>query len=123
MTFLIIVTSLNARPSILLEQDQKAPFKGLLFTENESKEIKVQLIQLDALKEMNKSLERSLELQKLEIELTRNSLNLYKEQNNDLTEVIKSNNKSLTSWEKVFYFSLGIITTTAIVYATSHALK
>lgn len=100
----------------LLDKGAPAPFKGLLFSIEEAQNVKNQLVELDYTKELNKSLNRSVDLYKLQIKTQEEIFDIYSKQNEKLENALK-HEMSNSQLEKIGYFFLGIITASIVVYA------
>lgn len=93
---LIISNTCFAQDSIFIDKDTKAPFSGYLLPEEKVKELR------------NNTLER--DLYKTESELRERQVKLLSEQNDKLATTLQSTS-SLSSWEKIGFFALGILVT------------
>ena len=93
-----------------------APFEGYLLTVPKAKEIRQQLIEADDLKVLNTSLNKSLVLQKEITTLTEDKVKLVSDQNDKLAKSLMDE-RSVSSWERLIWFSLGIIGTGVAVWS------
>lgn len=122
MSFLIVANPSFAQDVQYLSKDQKAPFEGFLFTASKASELKDAVIERDNYKLINLSLEKSLELEKKNSELQNQKVNVVLEQNLNLTKSLNEE-RSMTNWERVLWFGLGVIGTGLAVYGASKIAK
>jgi hypothetical protein len=120
ITSLIITATVNA--SVVLEKGQVAPYSGLLFTQEEAQKLKNELQELSLTKELNVSLNNSLELYKKSQIVYEDSILVLQNRNDILVQTIKDL-EPRSDLEKIGLFALGVLTTTVITYAAAQALK
>lgn len=110
-------------PDVLsLNKGDNAPFAGLLFSIEKSNAIKAQLVQLDLYKELSDSQQKSIDFLKANQELEEKKVNTLLEQNDKLSEQLKST-QSFNNWERIAIFTLGIIATVGAGFAIKAASK
>jgi hypothetical protein len=110
------VLSSNAQEAVPLEQGKAAPFTGILLTPKAAQDLKNAVIERDGLVEQKASYERSMEYYRKSDELQQKKLNIVLEQNDKLALRL-GEERSMSTWEKIGYFSLGIIATGIAGYA------
>lgn len=118
---LIPLISLNntfASPlAIHLNTDEPAPFSGILLNEEMSKVIYDQLNDVNRIKLINKSLYNSIEIYKKNEVLYKGEVTLVRNENVTLrTALDKADSNNF--WRNALYFGLGVLSTSAVVYAT-----
>lgn len=120
ITSLIFSTNVNnvyASDIEYLIESQPAPFTGYLLSIPKTMQIKKSLEDCDRIYFLNKSLEQSIEIYKKNETLYVNQLDVLKKQNSELDKAVQSQ-RHTEFWETVMYFGIGVLTTSAIVYAT-----
>lgn len=122
MSFLIVANPSFAQDVQYLSKDQKAPFEGFLFTAPKASELKDAVIERDNYKLINLSLEKSLELEKKNSELQNQKVNVVLEQNLNLTKSLNEE-RSMSNWERILWFGLGVVGTGMAVYGASKIAK
>jgi hypothetical protein len=122
LSFLIVANPSFAQDVQYLSKDQKAPFEGFLFTAPKASELKDAVIERDNYKLINLSLEKSLELEKKNSELQNQKVNVVLEQNLNLTKSLNEE-RSMSNWERILWFVLGVVGTGMAVYGASKIAK
>lgn len=103
--------------AMLLNQGQPAPYQGVLLKPEQARIIYTDLKDYEDVKIINTSLEASLQLYKENTVIYEQEISQFKTQNLTLqTALEKSNSGSF--WSDALWFIGGIITTSAIIYAT-----
>ena len=105
-----------------INKDDKAPYSGFLFTETKTKEIRLQLIDLDTYKSLNSSLTRTVELYKKNEEIDQTKINTLLDQNDKLADSLYSARET-SNWEKGLWFFGGAILTGLAFYGASQVYK
>lgn len=123
MIFLMIATMLSptlgyADRSVSLVKGNKAPYSGVLMDNERSNKVKKELIEKDYLDKANKSLEKSVSFERDNNQHLSTKVTTLTEQNTKLADQL-GKERSFTSWERVLWFSLGIVATGAAVYGAS----
>lgn len=95
-------------PVVFLEKGAEAPYAGFLFTEEKARELRVINLERDHYKLTTESLQKSLELQKVLSASTENKVAILLEQNDRLAGRLYDA-KSMSDWERIFWFGLGIV--------------
>ncbi len=110
MILLISLISGNvyAEDPTYINKDEKAPYNGLLFSENKAKEIRKELIDKDATEALNVSLKKTNDLYKTTNEIKDSQINILLEQNDKLAKTAYEARK-MNNWEKAGYFIGGMI--------------
>ncbi len=116
--FILVLQTAFAQDVTKLNKDEKAPYEGYLFPPQKASELKDAVIERDGYKLLNHSLEKSLELQKKNIDLQEQKVDIVLEQNFKLTKSL-NDERSMTSWERIGWFTLGVLGTGLAVYGAS----
>lgn len=95
---------------IHLNSGDKAPAPGYLFSEDQAQSTRIQLLDCQDLTAINTSLQKSVDIYKQNQDLYSKQTTILLDQNQKLIEAEKSSS-TLSTWEKIGYFSLGIIAT------------
>lgn len=112
----MIVTQVMAQEAVQpINKGSAAPFTGILFPEKDAQDLRKELIELDTTKLLNESLQKSLSLEHDSFDHQQAKINLLLDQNDKLAErVYKAD--SFSTWEKIGWFGLGILTTGLCFY-------
>lgn len=108
ISLLIINSTCFAQESIYINKDDKAPFSGYLLPEETVKTLR------------NNTLER--DLYKTEADLRERQVKLLSDQNDRLATTLQSTS-SLSTWEKIGFFSLGVLITGGAVKLAHEVYK
>jgi hypothetical protein len=100
---LTISNSSYSQDFVHLQKDDKAPYEGLLFSIEKSKELRIKLLERDYYESANKSLTKIVETKDLQ-------MNMLTERNNDLAKNLSSE-RTFTTLERMFWFTLGVVGT------------
>lgn len=100
---------------VLIEKGQSAPYSGLLFPKEEANKIRVELLELQTLKLLNESYEKSFDLMQKNNDLFAKKESLLLDQNEKLSLALVESRQS-NSIQKIIWFSLGILVTGISVY-------
>lgn len=107
---------------IVLEKDFPAPFRGYLFPEDKALKFRKDLLQLDTLKSLNESYERSITLYKNNEELFNYKINTLMDQNDRLAKAAYQA-QDRDKFENWFWFGMGFLLASAGVYLGSKVTK
>ena len=107
ITILISQTALGIEAKYL-PQGTPTPYEGYLLTPSKTKEIRQQLIDAETLKLINTSLTTTLQRQKDITALTEDKVKIVSEQNDKLAKALISE-RSVNNWERLLWFSLGVV--------------
>ena len=118
----IVSNSLYAGDAVFLEKDKAAPFDGVLLPQDKALAIKQMTLEHDTYLLMNQSLEKSLSLQKNIIQSQDDKVNILLQQNDKLAKSL-GDERSMSNWERIGFFALGAVLTTAIAYGASKAAR
>lgn len=113
LIFLIVnlITNISyAEDVIRLEKDKPAPFTGYLFTDEKTKDTRIKLLERDTLQELNQSLEKTNTLHKQNSTLKDEQIKIITEQNTNLAKTLREE-RSTSNWERLLWFSLGVVGT------------
>jgi hypothetical protein len=120
---LIIASLINncfAKDSVPLNKGDLSPFTGILLSTKKAEQVREELIERDQLKIFNKALLQKIDGQDKIISNQNKQVKLLNEQNNKLMKEIES--RKTTTFERVMWFSLGVIVTSAAVYGASRVV-
>lgn len=115
MIFLLIVTGTANAGIVRIYKGSVAPYSGSLTDSKTMRKIRVELIEKDAYKAQNTSLEKSLKLHQLNADITEKHINMLSKSGDQLADRL-SKDTSFSSIERILWFGAGII-------ATGFALK
>lgn len=117
---ILIITLLGnlayAEDTVFLNQNDKAPFSGYLFTESKTKEIRNQLIEREEYKGLVESYEKTDKWLKENLDLKDKQLTYAMERMDNLSKTLQSE-RTTSNWERVLWISLGIAATGLAGYA------
>src|ERR1035437_4682254 len=110
--------SCYAAETIHLNTNDPAPFAGVLLSDKQAKVVYGELKDYDKVKLINKSLVATeLLLIKNEV-INKSEISEVRDENVSLRTAVNDANKN-SFWKNALYFSLGILTASAVVYARS----
>jgi hypothetical protein len=95
---------------VLVEKDFPAPYKGYLFPEDKALKFRRDLLELDTLRELKTSYERTITLYKTNDELHNYRVNMLLDQNDKLAKAVYQS-KDRESWENWMWFAAGVLVT------------
>jgi hypothetical protein len=104
----ILLSSNIAFSAQVLDEGEKAPHKGVLFTMEEEKELR-------------KTKEKVVKLEDLTVR--QEDLIKIQDQRIDNYKRYAEENRPLTGWEKIMWFSLGVIATSASMYGAAKLIQ
>lgn len=111
-----------AEDSVFLEKDQKAPYSGYLLDKDKVLNLRSTDIDNKYLSLENASLKRELVLKNDILDNKDQQITLYSDRNEKLVKAADSAS-SLTTWEKLGYFSLGVLAAYASVKLGQAVIK
>lgn len=120
--FLIFGVTANANEVTYLEQGKPAPFTGYLFSTEQEKEIRYQLIDADFNTKRLQIKDGIISNYESQIVIYDKRLELYKNTSEELAKQMIAN-KDVSFWEKSFYFILGATLTGLVSYGLVNTLK
>lgn len=100
---------------VLIEKGQSAPYSGLLFPKEDANKIRVELLELQTLRLLNESYEKSFDLMQKNNDLFAKKESLLLDQNEKLSLALVESRQN-NSIQKIIWFSLGILVTGISVY-------
>lgn len=113
-SFVTILISLNLACApcfgddpTLLQKDQAAPYEGLLFSQPKAQDIRNKLLERDAFKSTNESLERTISLKTENITLLESQKELLLKNNDSLATSLHAERTS-NMWTYFGFFALGV---------------
>ena len=110
LTIFSIGSNSFAGQTVELLKDQPAPYDGVLFDKDAANQTRKKLIEGEGQKEINTHLQKKIELQDLSLGYREKQVELLSGQNEKLSERLdKTTNTS--NWERILWFSLGVIGT------------
>jgi len=122
----LIIGNLNnalaAESSVALQKGSQAPFSGILISEEVAQQTRRDVIELVGQRSINESLNKSLQLQDLQIQKATDQIQLLEHQNKRLYDSLQQD-KSMNNYERVLWFGLGVIGTGAAVYGAGKLLR
>ena len=121
--FSIIVSLSFSFPAVAAEKqqvyylikDDPAPYDGVLFPMKDAIELRKSLIEAEALKAVNESYEKSIQLYKKNEQLTDQKYNTLLDQNDRLSTALVESRRS-NDLQKILWFGLGVLATGFAVY-------
>lgn len=117
---LILILVVNNPPifaddPVIINKDDKAPFSGLLFSKDKAANLKNAVLERDALKQTNQSLQKSLDLRVDTQNQLETKVNLLSKDNDTLANNLRTE-RDANKYTYIFYFALGVIATSAAFY-------
>jgi hypothetical protein len=107
LTFLLIISSVvNADEPTYLGKGQSAPFNGILFTIEQSQDLRTKVLERDAFEKLNNSLEKSLGISEHNYQIESEKNQILDKRNDDLAKSLREA-RSTSDLEKVLYTGLG----------------
>jgi hypothetical protein len=106
---------------IFITKGTPAQYDGYLFPPDVADATRKKLLTLNDLNSMNKSYQHSIDLYKQNENIYQKQLDLLTTQNNKLVNV-EQQSLSMSSYEKLAYFGLGVLATGLAVYAAEKTL-
>ncbi|NJO65455.1 MAG: hypothetical protein HC836_47400 [Richelia sp. RM2_1_2] len=107
ISFTISSTSIAETDPFFAPRDYKLTQDSWVFSPDKAKEVRNKLIDLEFFTETNKSLNRSIELYKSNELIYQNKEKILLEQNDNLAKNL-NDSRTLSSWERIGWFTLGI---------------
>ena len=108
LTILLISQTAFGLDAKYLPQGTAAPFEGYLLTVPKAKQVRNKLLEVDTLQSINTSLTNSINIQKDITALTEDKVKILMEQNDRLAKSLMDE-RSVSNWERFFWFSMGIV--------------
>lgn len=103
----------------LLKKNDPAPYAGFLFTLDSAKSLSLELEDYDKQKELNLSLNTSINLYKQNETTFKQEISQLQAQNADQLKAIQDA-ESNSFWKKAMWFGIGALTVGLGAYATAH---
>jgi len=128
VSFLTIVLILTIPSRSLAQQvvpiaaGTPAPYSGILMPEGVAKEAKNAVIERDTYKSVNESLNKSLNLSNQNFNYSENKVNILLEQNDKLAKNLQAE-RTVSDFQKIMWFGLGVLATGAAAYVGSKIAK
>lgn len=102
---------------INIKKGDIAPFSGVLLSDSQAKMVYGELVNCDKIKLLNKSLSDSIVIYQKNEVLYKSEITEVKTENLSLRTAVDAANSN-NFWRDALYFGLGVLTTSAVVYAT-----
>lgn len=118
----IFSQSVSAQDTALVRKGDLVPFDGILFSEKKANEVRYQLIKLDNLEKINESYDKTIVLYKKNEDYKNEQLSVLLQRNDDLAKSLQSS-QTTSNWERILWFTLGVVATTGAVYGAGKVLK
>lgn len=119
LIFLISAISLSSeaaeRDAVFLEQGSKTPYAGVLFPTDKANELRKMVVELETARALNESYEKSIQAYAKNIQLIETKTNTLLEQNDKLALAL-TRSRDTNDFQKVLWFSLGILATGFALY-------
>lgn len=117
MISLMVINNTNvfAQEAVMIKKDERAPFEGVLFPLDQANKMRYKLIECDIKIQLNESYERTVKLYKQNETYQDNKVNLLLKQNDELSKSL-TESKSVSDFQKILWFGLGVIATGLAVY-------
>lgn len=112
---LICGTSGHTNDVIFLEEAKPAPYSGVLFPVEKANELRKMAIELDTLRVLKESYEKSNKLYEEAIAIQEKKHSLVLEQNTKMAAALNESSQS-QDFQKVIWFALGVFATGFAVY-------
>lgn len=93
-----------------------------VFSPNKALEVRNKLVDLDSQLKINDSLNKQIDLYKGLNDIQKINLNLVMEQNDKLAKSL-NDERSMTNWERIGWFGIGVLATVLTVYGVNQATK
>lgn len=106
----------------VLKKDDKAPFDGVLLSKKKANEVKNGLSERDKLKEINKSLETSVSLEKDNVKQSEDKNAQLLERNDELAKDLKDS-RNMSDIQKILWFGLGALGVGLVGYGAAKISK
>lgn len=106
----------------LLQEGDKAPYKGYLFDIETEKKIRIDLLQLDYYKALDQHNVKIIKLMQDNEDLMNKRIELYQKQNLNFNEQLASS-KDINTIERIVWFGLGILATGFAFYGARQLAK
>ena len=116
-----LTVGINAK-SVDIKEGDKAPFSGVLVDYETMRKIRVDLLTKDAQTKEIESLERSLKLSQLNVNLNKEQVQILRESNDRMADRLRKTT-SLSTWERVGWFALGVLGTGFAVKGAGELLR
>lgn len=123
LTFLIIVSltsNVFAQDAVTVNKGEPSPFTGILLSPTKAEQVRQELIERDQLKLFNQTLLQKIDNQDKIIDNQGKQVRLLTDQNSKLMNEI--NSRKTSTFERVMWFSLGVVVTGTAFYGASRVL-
>jgi len=119
MTILLIFLSLGSNVFALdsksVTKGEVVPFDGVIFNNTNANVLRVRLLERDTYLQLNSSYEESFKLTAENFKLKDEQIKLLGDNNLRLTKELRSE-REIGTWERLGWFTLGVIATSSAVY-------
>jgi len=107
---------------VALEAEQKAPFSGVLLTVPKANELRRNTIELEHSKKIIESLDKSIALYAAINAKQDERIKAQLEQN-DVLALRLQDSRDLSSWERIGWFTLGVVGTGLAAYGVNQIVR
>lgn len=124
LSSLMIGTSLanDTTSAVSIQKGTPAPFTGILLTEEAANQARRDAIERDGLVQITTSLEKTIQIQDLQIRTVTEGNGLLEKQNKRLFDALQLD-KSMVGYERAIWFGLGVVLSGAAVYGASKIIQ
>lgn len=127
--FSIVVSSciissgyVRAESVVYLEKNKPAPYSGVLFPSAKADELRKIAIEVETLRAINESYDKSIQLYRQTIQLADDKFKILETQNDNLANALVESRRS-NDLQRIIWFSLGVLATGFAVYGAKKALQ
>jgi hypothetical protein len=103
---------------LFIEKGTEAPFKGYLFSEERTLEIRQELIELDSLRSIEPSYQKSIDIYKKNQDIYDYKVNVLLNENEKLARAV-----SVNRYDGYIGFGIGILVTSLAIYGAKQIIK
>lgn len=124
ITLILIITTTNALADdpTLIKKNEPAPYNGLLFSIPKATELHKDIVERDALKLTNESLQKSLSITQENYSIEQKKTSILDNRNDELAKRLQESNHT-SDGEKLLWMGVGIVVTGVAIYGVSQLRK
>jgi hypothetical protein len=111
-----------AESVVYLEKNKPAPYSGVLFPSEKADELRKMAIEVETLRAINESYNKSIQLYRQTITLSDEKFKLLETQNERLSVSLVESRRS-NDLQKILWFSLGVLATGLAVYGAKQITR
>jgi hypothetical protein len=116
------VQSTRAAEGVFIAKDQKAPYDGYLFTEDGAQGLRKLALSEERYHLLTDSLQKTVDLQRSQIDIQEQRVELYRKQNDELAKSLTAS-QSMSNFERIAWFGLGILGAGFAIYGVTKVTK